>query len=255
MAKVCGICGALLGEGASFCGECGSAAAKHEAGFSAPAAAPLPPISAPVLEDNSTIDSFSSPSGYFKPLHWWQSKKFAYGGLTVAIVMVIILSVVILRNFGGGKIQPDRIERSAEAPLKSKDKSPSENTQYAENVSPGQTEAAKPLLPDSKIIVQQESPGESPSESLQTKESAGPEQTLYPQSTPSVPNAILQLAITPWGEVYVDGKRQGTTPPLTRVSIAPGKHRIEIKNTTFPAYSQTYDIKPNEKLKISHKFK
>jgi len=191
---------------------------------------------------------------YSNHLKWWQSKKFAYGGLTVAIVIVIILSFVILRNFGGGTIQPDKIERLPEAQLKSLDKSPPENTQYAENVSPEQTESAKSLPPVSTIIIQQESPGESPPEGVQSKENDGSDQTLHPYPTPSVPNAIIQIAVTPWGEVYVDGKRQGTTPPLTRVSIVPGKHRIEIKNTIFPPYSQTFEIKPNEKLKISHKF-
>ena len=74
-------------------------------------------------------------------------------------------------------------------------------------------------------------------------------QTAQPLSTPSVANVIVHFVVTPWGEVYVDGKRQGVSPPLTSVSIAPGKHRIEIKNTAFPPYSQTYEIKPNEKLK------
>jgi class 3 adenylate cyclase len=213
-----------------------------------------PPDSAPALEQNSQNDIWSSSSVSFKHLHWWQTKKFAYGGVTVAIVLVIILSFIIHRYFGGEEIQPDKTALSPEAQLKSPDKSPPESAQSAVNVSPKQTESAKPTPPVSNIILQQVSPGESPPESSQSTENVDPDQTVQPHSTPSVPNVIVHFAVTPWGEVYVDGKRQGVSPPLTSVSIAPGKHRIEIKNTAFPPYSQTYEIKPNEKLKISHKF-
>jgi len=213
-----------------------------------------PPDSAPSLEPNSNNDIWSSSTVSFKHLHWWQTKRFVYGGVTVAIVLAVILSFVIHRNFGGGEIQPDKTVLSPEAQLKSPVESPPEKTQSADNVSPEQTESAQPTPPVSNIILQQESPGESPPASAKSTENADPVQAAQPQSTPSVPNAIVHFAVTPWGEVYVDGKRQGVSPPMTSVSIAPGKHRIEIKNTAFPPYSQTYEIKPNEKLKISHKF-
>jgi predicted Ser/Thr protein kinase len=68
------------------------------------------------------------------------------------------------------------------------------------------------------------------------------------------PMARLGLAVTPWGEIYVDGKRKGVTPPLTEIRIAPGKHTIEIRNTTFPSYAQSIDLAANGSLKIRHKF-
>jgi len=41
---------------------------------------------------------------------------------------------------------------------------------------------------------------------------------------------VVALAIAPWGEVLVDGERKGVSPPLTRLQLAPGAHRIEIRN-------------------------
>jgi serine/threonine-protein kinase len=70
----------------------------------------------------------------------------------------------------------------------------------------------------------------------------------------SPPMARLALAVTPWGEVYVDGKRKGVAPPLTEIRVAPGKHSIEIRNTTFPTYAQSVDLAANGSLKIRHKF-
>ena len=70
----------------------------------------------------------------------------------------------------------------------------------------------------------------------------------------ATPMARLALAVTPWGEVYVDGKRKGVAPPLTEIPITPGKHRVEIRNTTFPSYSLMVDLAANGSLKIRHKF-
>jgi len=66
--------------------------------------------------------------------------------------------------------------------------------------------------------------------------------------------ARLALAVTPWGEIYVDGMRKGVAPPLTEIRITPGKHLVEIRNTTFPSYAQSVDLAANGSLKIRHKF-
>jgi hypothetical protein len=70
---------------------------------------------------------------------------------------------------------------------------------------------------------------------------------------PAAP-ATVSLGIAPWGEVYVDGQKKGVSPPLNKLQMAPGKHTIEIRNTAFPPYKQTVDLKPGEQLKIKHKF-
>ena len=76
-------------------------------------------------------------------------------------------------------------------------------------------------------------------------------------TTPEKPaaSATVSLGIAPWGEVYVDGNQKGVSPPLNSLQVAPGKHEIEIRNTTFSPYKQTVDLKPGEQLKIKHKFR
>lgn len=64
----------------------------------------------------------------------------------------------------------------------------------------------------------------------------------------------VTLAISPWGEVFVDGNRQGVSPPLRELSLAPGKHTILIVNETFKPYSKTIDLAPGSTLKIKYKF-
>lgn len=65
---------------------------------------------------------------------------------------------------------------------------------------------------------------------------------------------VMNLVILPWGEVYLDGRMQGISPPLMELQVAPGKHEIEIRNANFPAYKQVIQAKVGEKLKIKHTF-
>jgi class 3 adenylate cyclase len=68
------------------------------------------------------------------------------------------------------------------------------------------------------------------------------------------PRVSVLLAILPWGEVYVDGQKKGVTPPLKNLSLAPGAHRIEIRNTEFTPYVTTVNGAGGEKIRIQHKF-
>lgn len=64
----------------------------------------------------------------------------------------------------------------------------------------------------------------------------------------------IRLAISPWGEVRVDGKMLGVSPPLNEIRLPAGKHRIEIRNGSFPPYRQSVDLAGDANLRIKHKF-
>lgn len=66
--------------------------------------------------------------------------------------------------------------------------------------------------------------------------------------------ASIQLAIRPVGEVWLDGELKGNSPPLTRMSIRPGAHTIEIRNGRFKPLRVEVDLKPGEEMEITHVF-
>lgn len=68
------------------------------------------------------------------------------------------------------------------------------------------------------------------------------------------PPGTLNLAVAPWGEVFVNGRSRGVSPPMKNLKLPPGKYRIEIKNTTFPPYSESVEIKSREEITVRHKF-
>jgi class 3 adenylate cyclase len=66
--------------------------------------------------------------------------------------------------------------------------------------------------------------------------------------------ALVLLAISPWGEVYVNGKSVGVSPPLAEVELKPGKHRIEVRNGSFKPYQEDMELGSNQTVRIKHKF-
>jgi class 3 adenylate cyclase len=67
--------------------------------------------------------------------------------------------------------------------------------------------------------------------------------------------ATLNIVALPWAEVFVDGTRQGVSPPLRSIPLRPGKHRVELRNGSFPAHVQTVELKPGTELSITHRFR
>jgi serine/threonine-protein kinase len=79
-----------------------------------------------------------------------------------------------------------------------------------------------------------------------------------PQSAPAAAKTTasrIELAVAPWGEVFVDGKSRGVSPPLRTLELSPGSHTIEIRNSTFPARVEKVVVKPGDAVKIRHRFK
>jgi hypothetical protein len=64
----------------------------------------------------------------------------------------------------------------------------------------------------------------------------------------------IELAVAPWGDVWVDGAPRGATPPLRVLQIPPGRHTIEIRNGTFPSHIEHVNVKVGESLRVRHKF-
>ncbi|HXM82900.1 MAG TPA: PEGA domain-containing protein [Burkholderiales bacterium] len=65
----------------------------------------------------------------------------------------------------------------------------------------------------------------------------------------------LELAVAPWGEILIDGKSRGVSPPLRVVEIPAGSHTIEIRNSTFPSRVERIDVKAGEAKRIQHRFR
>jgi len=75
-----------------------------------------------------------------------------------------------------------------------------------------------------------------------------------PTNASSGEKGIIKLAISPWGQVLVDGKAHGASPPLSHIYLAPGRHRIEVRNATLKPHIEEVQVAANQKSIIRHRF-
>ena len=62
------------------------------------------------------------------------------------------------------------------------------------------------------------------------------------------------VAVAPWGEVFVDGRSRGVSPPMQVLELPAGPHTVEIRNAGFPAHVERIVVKPGEPVRIRHRF-
>jgi len=80
------------------------------------------------------------------------------------------------------------------------------------------------------------------------------EAEVAPVARAPAPGTVISISALPWAEVYVDGKKQGISPPLRSVTVQPGKRKIELRNSSFPAHIETIDARPGESITIRFRF-
>ncbi len=74
-----------------------------------------------------------------------------------------------------------------------------------------------------------------------------------PAAAPAA-KSIIGLAVSPWGEVLINGRRAGVSPPLTMVEVDSGRVTIEVRNGDSSPFTQILDLAPGEEVRIKHRF-
>ncbi len=73
-------------------------------------------------------------------------------------------------------------------------------------------------------------------------------------ATTAPSTARLRISITPWGEVEIDGKKMGVSPPLTSLTLEPGPHTIVVRNSDFTSYTFKIKSVAGKTDSVVHKF-
>ena len=116
---------------------------------------------------------------------------------------------------------------------------------------PAETTREQPAKPErtSRSAGSDAAKSESRSESRNEVRTAAAE----PRSNAGPP-ATLVFAVSPWGEIVVNGKSRGVTPPMKSLKLEPGHYKIEVRNTTFPAHTEDLELKARDEVTVRHKF-
>lgn len=118
-------------------------------------------------------------------------------------------------------------------------------------VASSQTASSAAASASPAVAATQTTPAASQTE-LATKSSAAPTTTSATPASPS--HGTLRLAISPWGEVLVDGRSVGVAPPLHQLGLPVGQHVITIRNGDSPDFRQTVEVRPDKAVNVTHQF-
>ncbi len=229
---------------------------------------------------------FDVPAGALLRPRWWERRPLLAVGLPVAILAVAALIWALVPQqraparpppaaivAGGDIARPDPGTTSAPASPVATDPA------HAERAAPppAATPAAPVIAPQAPVPASNPTASGAPQASGTggsgaatpaavtsggatpvTPASSSPAEAQATMAKPAVPAAKpagrVTFAVTPWGEIHVDGRLRGVAPPLQELRVAPGKHVIEIRNPTFPAHRETIEVPPDGVVRIRHKF-
>ena len=200
--------------------------------------------------ENTLSKSLASRDG------WWNTQRFLLYAAIPAMIVTFAAVVTLSKT---------RIATTPETPETPIASTVPNKTEPPASVAPPAANAAPPvaqIVEDSKKLsaLQAEEKAATKEKARLKREKAKLLSNENTQPAADKPNTVaakpssLTLAISPWGEVFVDGVRQGVSPPLRHLTLAPGKHTILIVNETFKPYSQTIELAPDSTFKIKYKF-
>ncbi|KAB2840059.1 MAG: serine/threonine protein kinase [Burkholderiales bacterium] len=179
------------------------------------------------------------------------SRQRRVAGYFATLSLAVAVAASVWMGFGGGNAAPrPRVEAAPPPSLANlsntkTDSSPAAETPAAIPVPApaaaphAEAETAKPVEKSAKRVAKLAKPIEAPP----------------PAPEPALPDpAKLLLAVSPWGEIYLDGAKIGVAPPLKELQTTAGRHRIEIRNGDAPPHVAEFDLAGHETKRIKYKF-
>ena len=65
---------------------------------------------------------------------------------------------------------------------------------------------------------------------------------------------LLQIDVSPWAQVEVDGISVGTAPPLSQLALPEGRHTITLRHRDLPPHSVSVEVAIGRPVVLTHRF-
>jgi eukaryotic-like serine/threonine-protein kinase len=224
-----------------------------------PPLAPMPPVVEPVIRREPTLPT-PSPALASEPfyaddtrfMHHREPRREERSGSRAGMLAALVF-VLGLVSIGAGALYYSSelgelisLTRRTQAPLPPTVAAPSRPAEpapvaVAAKVAVKEPEAAPPPAPAPRALPPPATP----------VAKAEPE---TPKPVVAAQPAKLTIAVSPRGELYIDGKHHGATPPITTLDLEPGLHRIEIRSGSRKPYLTYMTLEAGDERRIRHDF-
>ncbi len=72
---------------------------------------------------------------------------------------------------------------------------------------------------------------------------------------PATPiRGLVQIEVSPWAQVEVDGIAVGTAPPLTQLALPEGRHRLTLRHGDAPPHTVSVEVTAGRPVAVTHRF-
>jgi hypothetical protein len=121
-------------------------------------------------------------------------------------------------------------------------------------VAHGPPEPGAEPFADTVVAAGPTGPRTKPSKARKAVPPTGTTGTTAAPAAPAATRGVLQLAVSPWGEVEIDGAPAGIAPPLSRLDLTAGRHTVVIRNADFPPHTATVEVSADTPAVVRHRF-
>ena len=186
------------------------------------------------------------------------------GMLATALVLAVLgVGVAGFMHYSSGRSEPSiAVSRMQEAPATAPgapeaSSLPAVDDEQAEQESSGMLSASSPM-PPKPPVADERSPVAQAESALAGASAPEPPPAIEPAA--EVPEqqpagtAQVIVAVSPRGEIYINGKHHGTTPPITTFALEPGMHRIEVRSGSRRPYLTYMTVQAGDVRRIRHDF-
>lgn len=172
------------------------------------------------------------------------------GGVLSALVLVLVVAAVLKKPSEPAKVVPPLASKPITTAAATTPPVPSAAN---DTPAPADTKKTEPPPPPAAAVADEAS------KALALKPAVVKDAPVLPaEPAKAVAKApepgTLSLRIDPWGEVLVNGRSIGVSPPLKQHKLPPGKYKIEVKNGALTPLITTIEIKSKEEFSVKHKF-
>jgi serine/threonine-protein kinase len=196
-------------------------------------------------------------------VHAWRSTRRMVALVAAGLVLAGLALIPLRLQFSDANAR--RTELAAVPPPAVMDTVPAPASEPAQPEPPPLVVIVEPLPPPPKVspppkrTAARRPPANAPAP--RPAPGAGPpsaQVAAAPSSKPAPPPAPqtgkLLLSVTPRGDVYIDGKHAGSAPPLSVIELPPGRHKVEIRNSTQLPYLSYITLQAGASHSVQHTF-
>lgn len=180
------------------------------------------------------------------------ARRPARASAPIVVAVLAALAVALYADLGGRAAdQPALSLAAAPAPASAPTPTPAADPAPAPPAEPAPAPEPEPAPAPAPAPAPEPEPAPAPEPASAPAARPAP----VPVPAPAAPQSVsVRVDIRPWGEVWIDGRPRGVSPPLRQLSLPPGRYAVTVRNPAGPDHRLDLQVVAGQGAAIAHAF-